>query len=1036
MAKDIKIFMIMILAVFLIGSVSAFEFDNVKNYDEETKTITVKNSFFGINWLSYGEVGSIKLINYTRYCLPNNCYSYYKLNHKVEDYSLKGSTYYNRGQTELLIDKKTKYEIYDPSASYEDPIYEEICSGEKENKTTCEMKNVGNETRYGVWNTYDVLTKLEKGNYLLREKIDVNSGETVDVVPNFYGLELKEWAEYTGLSLIDGNFGTQTFFGIQQDSNRYELASTFNMTNSTSLVRILQARLQKAGSPVGDLTAYIWTTDGTTPLQGTVATGSSLDASTISTSMTVYNFTFSDYDANFSTTYAIGFNASYVQSTVNYIRWEVQLSGGTPKRSAWLWRPAGGWYQQDASYDYWFGVWGRDLISSLTITLNSPVDAFNSSSQTINFNGTVTGTGILNVNLSIDGVLNETNNSGIEGDYLFAKTISDGDHNWTYGSCDSNGCDTATTRTFTIDTTPPIVNDAQNLTDLVVFSLPVNSTWNYTVNDQHIDSCYYNTSENAALSFVTCNVSAINTTWASGGNKTIQYFANDTGGLETSKLGYIYVITYNQTDDPDPVGEGVNVTFDFNISLTSIPTTTATLRLNDTYYDPDTTTATANYYYFQKTITIPVGYGNATGYPQLWLWNYTIDGVITNASTYDTNVTVYQLAIDDCSTYGEVILNLSLKDEEDNTLVNGSAGSTIEIDLRLTSLDNPTIFVDYNNTWTDVNESSVCIPLISEYQIDFTIGYQATDKVWEFFYLDGGILNSTKVFDAYTTSTIDLMDLITADSTSFLFNFFDTDGLPVESSVVHVFRKYIGEGLFREVERGKADENGDTVIHLVEEDVIYYFVITDNGNTVYTSSTYTALCQTTPCTIVLNAAGESAEFSTDYDLVPDGNFSINSSLSTRQVSLVYNMDTSTELNFSVYKYESDGSYSSVATENVTGTSGIITLSVPLSAGNVSFFATVYIEDEFIVSEWVDFSNRATDYFGTTLSLFLAGLIILTLSLIAVSEGAGVIPFVIIGVLVSGALGLISTSLNTGLSVLIYLIIAGGMIMWKLTGGRK
>ena len=689
------------------------------------------------------------------------------------------------------------------------------------------------------------------------------------------------------------------------------------------------------------------------------------------------------------------------------------------------------------------GKHGLNDTRSFTVDTTPEINVFsplnqNYSISTIYFNATSS--------LSVDQwIVNYNGTNSTLSSINSSLNVEDGTHNLLlYGrNAVSGKYGLNDTRSFTVDTIAPTVYDATNITDLVAYSLPKTSIWGYNVNDPHLDKCYYNTSENVALTLVTCNSSNINTAWASGGNKTIQYFANDTGGLETSKFAYVYVyyITYNQTDNPDPVGEGINVTFDFNVSLTNTPTVTATFRLNNTYYNPDSTTATTNYTYFTKVITIPDTYGNATGFPQLWKWNYTIDGVVTNASTYDTNVTVYELAVDNCSSYGDPILNISLKDEEANTLVNGSAGSTIEIDLRLTSIDDPTILIDYSNTWTNVNESAVCIPsgLLtgSEYQIDFTIGYQATNKVWEFFYLDGGVLNSTKIFDAYTNSTIDLMDLITLDSTSFLFNFFDTDGLPVDNSIVHVFRQYIGEGLFREVERGKADENGDTVIHLVEEDVIYYFLVADNGDTIYTSSTYTALCQTTPCTIVLEASGDSAEFPTDWDLVPDGNFSINSSVTTRGVSVVYNFDTPTDVNFTVYKYENDGSYSSVVTDSDTSsTSGIMTLAVPLSAGNVSFFSTVYVDGEFVTSEWIDFSEKATDHFGQTMSLFLAALLVLTLGLIAVSEGAGVIVFVIIGVFISGALGLINTRLNTGISILVFLIISGGLIIWKLTGGRK
>ena len=148
--KSIQVMVMFILfSVIFLGTISAFEFDNVKNQDEETKIITIKNSLLGINWLSYGEVGSIELINYTGFCIPGNCYAYYKINHKVEDYSLKGSKYYDKSQTNLLVGKKAKYEIFNPSISYEVPIYEEVCIKEIGNKTNCKSVNTKTETRYG-----------------------------------------------------------------------------------------------------------------------------------------------------------------------------------------------------------------------------------------------------------------------------------------------------------------------------------------------------------------------------------------------------------------------------------------------------------------------------------------------------------------------------------------------------------------------------------------------------------------------------------------------------------------------------------------------------------------------------------------------------------------------------------------------------------------------------------------------------------------------------------------------------------------------
>ena len=40
-----KLFMVMFVMVLLVGTISAFEFDNVGNYDEKTKTMKIKNAF-------------------------------------------------------------------------------------------------------------------------------------------------------------------------------------------------------------------------------------------------------------------------------------------------------------------------------------------------------------------------------------------------------------------------------------------------------------------------------------------------------------------------------------------------------------------------------------------------------------------------------------------------------------------------------------------------------------------------------------------------------------------------------------------------------------------------------------------------------------------------------------------------------------------------------------------------------------------------------------------------------------------------------
>jgi len=561
-------------------------------------------------------------------------------------------------------------------------------------------------------------------------------------------------------------------------------------------------------------------------------------------------------------------------------------------------------------------------------------------------------------------------------------------------------------------------------------SLQINNTkvWNHTGE--------FNTSAQTSNFAQTIN-DYIDTATAVAGYYLIPFiFHSDTTGI----LEYLNLIfnndgfTENSQTYSSETTEGNIETFeiDFDYDSNEYSTVEAKLIYNNTEYTGTKTSGTGNTVVYSADAIVPQ---ISTDENKTFYWNILVGTTYQNSTS--NNQTVYELSIDDCSAHSVLILNMSLKDEELAILVNGSNGANVEIDLILTVPGNPDATQYYYKKWTDENNPQVCITTDElNYTIDYTIGFDSTDRVWEFLYLDGGILDSTKIFDDYTNYNINLMDLKTTDSTSFLFNYFDVDGLAVDGSMVHVFRKYIGQGEFLEVERSKADQNGDTVVHLVEEDVIYYFVITNNGETLYTTSTNTILCQAVPCTIEIEASGVSAEFDTDWDLVDGGAFSISSNTNTKTVSLTYSKNISAIWEMDLYKYEDDGSFTLLNSTTATGTSGTTSLSVPLSAGNVSFFVTVSVDDVYIKSEWVDFEDNTNDVFGTTLSLFLAGLIILSLGLMAISEGAGVLIWVMLGVFLSGALGLLTTSLSTGISIVTYLIVAGALLVWKIAGGRK
>jgi len=635
---------------------------------------------------------------------------------------------------------------------------------------------------------------------------------------------------------------------------------------------------------------------------------------------------------------------------------------------------------------------------------------------------------------TVQQIASITSDSGVtSAEEIFTSTISDTTL-WNCQACDSDGdCGFATANyTVNLDATAPTIT-LDSPTGIIGYGeVGGNETLNVTFTDSNLDSCWYNyNGTNVSIGGCVSGTSNSTNFLLENGNTNITIYTNDSvGNLNTTEYFWGYRVFQISESYDENVTEGYTATFTSNVTWNSSAHADINAYLNydgtrqsiaDKVVDGDS----AN---FTSSVIIPTVSSDTN---KTFYWEYLLSGIYYN-STSD-NQTVLNVAVDDCSVYSNVLFNFSLKDEELNTRVNGTSNSTlIEVDLDVYS--GSTTIINYSNSFSETNPVTICSEddlSSSGYEYNLIVSFSSADRVNEFWFVDAEDINSTTI-----PQNISLMDLLTADSTSFLFNYYDEDGLPVEDAIVHVMRKYVGSGTFLEVERARQDQNGDTIVHLVEEDVIYYFYITSGGETLYTTSTYTALCQATPCTITIEASGGTSSFDTDYDLIDGGSYTLTNNPTTREVELTYNLNESTKMNLTVYKYLSDGDYEVVATGSSTGFTDTITITVPQSAGNVSFFTAIERDDEFVNSEWINFEENPQSVFGTTLSLFLGVLIILTLGLMAVSEGGTTIIILILGVLLVGALGLITVSLSSGIGMVIYLVMAGGVILWKLTGGRR
>ena len=549
--------------------------------------------------------------------------------------------------------------------------------------------------------------------------------------------------------------------------------------------------------------------------------------------------------------------------------------------------------------------------------------------------------------------------------------------------------------------------------------IKINNTkiWNYTGE--------FETTEQTS-NFAQSINNYISTATATAGYYQIPFiFHSDTAGLlEYSDLTFsnLGIIENSQTYN-DASTEFAKETLKINISYDSLTysgTIIPRLIYNGTSYVP-TKIGTGNTVTYSANIITPevTADTNVSFY-----WTFSGVGASINSTTY--NQTVQNLAFDDCSAYTYKLYNFTLKDEETNIALNETGNNTlIEVDFYLSPRDETSQDLHYYDSFIQENPALICSNVnigTNKYTVDITASYKADNYVQEFYYVDRGDATNS-------TQNISLMDLLADDSTTFLFSYTDANSQKVSDIIVHTFRKYIGEGVSREVERSKGDNAGQTHVHLVEEDVIYYFVISQYGTILYTSDEYNAKCLSNPCSISLTAS----QTAPNWSIIDNegGKYIISTSKATRIVTTSFQLDESVLVNVTLYKmWNMSGTPAFVNTSSLTASAGSISLLAPLSYDNSIFFVSIYRDNEFIKSEWVSLEESGVDYFGTFGAL-LGGFVVLALMLMAVTEGAGFIVVTILALLIIGIMKLV----DLGWLAVISICCAGGIIVWKLINRR-
>ncbi|KKN18647.1 hypothetical protein LCGC14_0953620 [marine sediment metagenome] len=527
--KSIKVIVMFIFfSVFLVGSISAFEIDNVKTFNETDRSLVVHNAF------NLPLIGSdiAKITPLTPHVVSvfrgvNRTVAEFQIENYADNYSnvFKEMEFYNLKNNNAIEDRQFFFQYEVITGTEEKAVYENRCEnklfGNGTNYKDCSNVFLKNEVvNVTKWKDLDISNPLSKGTFKIRIITDVKPNEHMEFIPTWFGVRMPEYSEWTETL----NVGLFAFYKFdEQDTtgtgtilNEVGInATNSGADNSTGRINTAYNYVSANSdfmnatdlSDFADLTAFTlsawifqpstvatsriistkwdFATNGTFGLQ-TLDTGDNLifwvlDSPTesgnnqVSTSaagmipdtwfhiVAVYNGS-----AGASDRAKIYVNATLptqaitgtIPTTVIHSNADLRFGrfGGSLTRhfngtidEVGFWNRSLTAAEVTQLFNNGIGISFTDVFVP-TVTLNSPVDNFNTVNQTIDFNGTVVSSiGITNVSLFIDGILNETNSSGTnDTEYFFTKTIDNGTHDWTYESCNADGCTTPATRDFTI----------------------------------------------------------------------------------------------------------------------------------------------------------------------------------------------------------------------------------------------------------------------------------------------------------------------------------------------------------------------------------------------------------------------------------------------------------------------------------------------------------------------------------------------------------------------------------------------------------
>ena len=865
LTRSLSFIFLLIILTLNINIVSAFEFDNVKEYNPITREVIIYNSFLGIK---ISEVGKARLNTPLNVLVPKgyqkvaefDLWAYEDYNNALKKFTFKDM---KNGGNKINRDYDLKYLSYKEIKVYD---YKYDCEGISYPELCAKIDNGYHYESREVWN------KITPTNLRKNEKLtigvftEVMEGDFIDWIPTIYGVKIKEWATWTetsavtqahGVTLGSTSSSTLAVRGMNITIGAEDVvlvnysihAST--VTNGTAiLINGTGISGGSAGSPVlvGGVLA-------SAPIVGGVATFSTAPTTNVTL------LAGEKYGVLVWATGTIKFAGTGFPIENSFINWTKGMFNGASS--------------QNNEVNDILSIGVAPLIPDFSpiVILNSPLNNTNYTISPLLVNFSCYGSDDINfisMGLYINGSLDQLNASGINNtNYTFSKILTDGNYNWTCEGTDNASATTKPTiRSFTIHTVSPdsIIHYPTGIIDYHLTGDTLVLNW--TVNESgqnlttHITNCTYTYNE---------VVTEINNTVCTQTNQTtfipvvgvynLTFTVTDEYGLQNTSFTSwdIKVFEINQTYN-NQTTEGSLETFLGRIRLGSgYSISEVVLIYNNTLNIGQSFTSGLDTVLRKINLLVPNVEENTN---ITFYWNLTLsDSTKINLSFQ--NQTILNLALDNCTVFTNELLNITVVDEADQTIL---PNATIEIAVNILDRLRSITVVNLSSIYEAINPLRICLNInitnSSIYSMDTIIRYVEETHANEYY----NIVNFT-LTNSTTSQQLTLYDLNLSQSTEFQLTFIGSDFLPVENALVNVDRQYISENLFKTVELPKTDYNGQTVIHLVRNNVLYNIRITKDGIVLGNFENLVAFCDDFTigdCNIELNAF-DSVEAVFDYN---------------------------------------------------------------------------------------------------------------------------------------------------------------------------